>query len=362
LKLSGSRSATLGVGNPTGPHEVEPAGATPCAVVAAVLSQWDAGDLSERFAPGAREAVILAQAEANELGYDYVGVEHILLGLLREEKGAAAQVLASLGVTVEVVRARLFSIVARAETDALPPGTPEASAPLTWRARRVLELALRESLSHGSTAVGTEHILLAVGREDESIAARILLELGADPATIRNAIPVPAPVPGVVLEVSREPGMFERFTDRACQVVVLAQAEVRELRFSHIGTEAVLLGLLREEEGLAARVLTSFDVTLELARAEVVKRVDAGDGISESTVISFTPRAQSVLDRALHEALRLGHNYVGTEHILLSMSAVDEGEGMSALRALGVESPMIRNAVMQLFGSPRPPDAGRILE
>jgi ATP-dependent Clp protease ATP-binding subunit ClpA len=335
-----------------------PAGATLCAVVAGTVFRWDAGDLFERFTPGAREAVILAQAGANELGYDYVGVEHILLGLLREEKGAAAQVLASLGVTVEGVRARLFSIVPRRETDAPRPGTPEASAPFTWRAKRVLELALRESLSHGSTVIGTEHILLAVGRENESIAARILLELGADPATIRNAIPVP----GVVVEVSREPGMFEWFTDRACQVVVLAQAEVRELRFSHIGTEAVLLGLLREDEGLAARVLTSFDVTLELARAEVVKRVGAGDGIPESTVIPFTPRAQSVLDRALHEALRLSHNYVGTEHILLSMAAVDEGEGMNALRALGVDSTMIRNAVMQLFGPPRRPDAGRILD
>ena len=306
--------------------------------------------------------MILAQAEANELGYNYVGLEHIVLGLLREEKGAAAQVLASLGVTVEGFRARLFLIVPRRETDVSRPETPEASLPFTGRTERVLGLALRESLSHGSTAVGTEHILLAVGRENDSVAARVLRELDADPATIRNAIPVPAPVPGVVVDVSREPGLFERFTDRACLVVVLAQAEARELRFSHIGTEAVLLGLLREEEGLAARVLRSFDVTLELARAEVVKRVGAGEGIPKSTVIPFTPRARSVLDRAPREAMRLGHNYVGTEHILLSMAAVDEGEGMNAMRALGVDSTMVRNAVMRRFGLPRPPDAGKILD
>jgi len=322
---------------------------------------WDAGDLFERFTPEAREVVTLAHAEADELGHHYVGVEHILLGLLREEKGVAAQVLDSLGVTVDRVRACLVAIVAPLETGVPPPEPSAASAPFTPRAKRVLELALRESLSHGTTAVGTEHILLALGREDESVASRILLELDADPATIRNAILVPAPVPGVVVPGAREAGLVERFTDRAREVVALAQAEARELRFGHIGTEAVLLGLLREEEGLAARALRSFDVTLELARAEVLKRVGVGERIPEPTAIPFTPRAQSVLERALQQAFRLGHNHVDTEHILLSMAAIDEGEGMNALRVLGVDSSMIRNEVMRLL-TPRSVGAARILE
>jgi ATP-dependent Clp protease ATP-binding subunit ClpC len=156
--------------------------------------------------------------------------------------------------------------------------------------------------------------------------------------------------------------VFERFTERARHVVVRAQVEARELGFGHIGTEAVLLGLLSEEEGLAARVLESFDVTLELARAEVVKRVSAGEGIPEAATIPFTPRAESVLAGALDQALRLGHNYIGTEHLLLSMGAVDEGEGMIALRGLGVDSTMIRNATLQLLAGPRPAGGRRELE
>jgi ATP-dependent Clp protease ATP-binding subunit ClpA len=329
-----------------------------CSVVAEVLSRWDPGDLFDRFAPGSHDVVNLARAEADDLGHNHVGVEHLLLGLLRQEEGVAAEVLRSLDVTVDRVRARLLAIVPASEAGAPSPKPPSSSAPFTPRAKRVLELSLRESLSHGSTAVGTEHILLALARENESIAARILLDLGADQATIRNAIPVPAPVPGLVVPASRERRVFGRFSERARQVVALAQAEAREIGFSHIGTEAVLLGLLREEDGLAARVLASFDVTLELARAEVVKRLGGGDGIPESTVIPFTPRAQAVLDRARHEAFRLGHNYVGTEHILLSMAAVDEGEGINALRTLGVDSSMIRNEVIRLLTA----DTGRILE
>jgi ATP-dependent Clp protease ATP-binding subunit ClpA len=226
----------------------------------------------------------------------------------------------------------------------------------------VLEIALRESLRLGSTSVEPEHILLALVRETESVAAGILLEFDVSAETVRSKLLARPGVAGVVVPGSREQGEFDRFTEQACQVVVCAEAEARELRFSHVGTEAVLLGLLREKEGLAARVLRSFDVTLELARAEVVKRVGSGDEIPQSTVIPFTPRAQSVLNQAQHEASRLGHNYVGTEHILLSTAAVDEDEGMNALRALGVDSTMIRNAVMQLFGGPRPSVAGRIAE
>jgi ATP-dependent Clp protease ATP-binding subunit ClpC len=92
--------------------------------------------------------------------------------------------------------------------------------------------------------------------------------------------------------------VFDRFTERARHVVVLAQQEARALRFSHIGTEALLFGLLREDEGLAARVLESFGVTLERARTEVARRVRSGQGIPESALIPFTPRAKFVLERA----------------------------------------------------------------
>src|SRR4051795_13362650 len=121
--------------------------------------------------------------------------------------------------------------------------------------------------------------------------------------------------------------MFERFTERARQVVVLAQHEARTLRHNYIGTEHLLLGLLREEEGLAARVLGELGVTLEGSREQVANIVGEGD---EGTTgqIPFTPRAKRVLELSLSEATALGHGYVGTEHLLLGMAR--EGSGVAA--------------------------------
>src|SRR3954470_18126051 len=124
--------------------------------------------------------------------------------------------------------------------------------------------------------------------------------------------------------------MFERFTERARQVVVLAQEEARALKHNYIGTEHILLGLLREEQGLAARVLKSRDVTVEEVRSQVARIVGQGDETT-TAAIPFTPRAKRVVERALREALSLGHNYVGTEHILLGVLREDGGVAASVL-------------------------------
>ena len=129
--------------------------------------------------------------------------------------------------------------------------------------------------------------------------------------------------------------MFERFTERARQVVVLAQDEARGLQHTYIGTEHILLGLLREEEGLAARVLDSLDITLEEVRAQVGRIVGMGDEQVVSGQIAFTPRARKVLELALEEALSMGHDYIGTEHVLLGIAA--EGEGVAARILLDFE-------------------------
>src|SRR5678809_1410715 len=110
--------------------------------------------------------------------------------------------------------------------------------------------------------------------------------------------------------------MFERFTERARQVVVLAQEEARTLKHNYIGTEHILLGLLREEEGLAARVLESLDITVERVRAQVVRIVGAGAD-ANTCPSPLAASVRYVLEPALGEALSLEHNYIGTEHILL---------------------------------------------
>src|SRR6202167_883356 len=145
--------------------------------------------------------------------------------------------------------------------------------------------------------------------------------------------------------------MFERFTERARQVVVLAQEEARTLKHNYIGTEHILLGLLREEEGLAARVLESLDITVERVRAQVVRIVGSGEEVT-SGQIPFTPRAKKVLELALREALSLGHNYIGTEHILLGLVRKNEGVAARILLDFDADSEKIRNEVIRMLSGP----------
>jgi ATP-dependent Clp protease ATP-binding subunit ClpC len=142
--------------------------------------------------------------------------------------------------------------------------------------------------------------------------------------------------------------VFERFTDRARRVVVLAQEEARLLNHSYIGTEHILLGLIHEGEGVAAKALESLNISLEAVRAQVEEIIGQG-GSSPSGHIPFTPRAKKVLELSLREALQLGHNYIGTEHILLGL--IREGEGVAAqvLVKLGADLSRVRQQVIQLL-------------
>ncbi|MCB9380904.1 MAG: ATP-dependent Clp protease ATP-binding subunit [Acidimicrobiaceae bacterium] len=142
--------------------------------------------------------------------------------------------------------------------------------------------------------------------------------------------------------------MFERFTDRARRVVVLAQEEARLLNHSYIGTEHILLGLIHEGEGVAAKAMESLGISLEAVRSQVEEIIGQG-GSSPSGHIPFTPRAKKVLELSLREALQLGHNYIGTEHILLGL--IREGEGVAAqvLVKLGADLSRVRQQVIQLL-------------
>ena len=155
--------------------------------------------------------------------------------------------------------------------------------------------------------------------------------------------------------------MFERFTDRARRVVVLAQEEARLLNHNYIGTEHILLGLIHEGEGVAAKALESLGISLEAVRSQVEEIIGQG-GSSPSGHIPFTPRAKKVLELSLREALQLGHNYIGTEHILLGL--IREGEGVAAqvLVKLGADLSRVRQQVIQLlsgYSGPRPAAARR---
>jgi ATP-dependent Clp protease ATP-binding subunit ClpC len=142
--------------------------------------------------------------------------------------------------------------------------------------------------------------------------------------------------------------MFERFTDRARRVVVLAQEEARMLNHNYIGTEHILLGLIHEGEGVAAKAMESLGISLEAVRSQVEEIIGQGQQ-APSGHIPFTPRAKKVLELSLREALQLGHNYIGTEHILLGL--IREGEGVAAqvLIKLGADLARVRQQVIQLL-------------
>jgi hypothetical protein len=160
--------------------------------------------------------------------------------------------------------------------------------------------------------------------------------------------------------------MFKRFTDRARRVVVLAQEEARMLNHNYIGTEHILLALLHEGEGVAAKALESLGISLEAVRTQVEEIIGQGQQIPSGHV-PFTPRAKKVMELSLREALQLGHDYIGTEHILLGL--IREGDGVAAqvLIRLGAHRDRVRQQVIQLLHgyqgkeprlASRPPEEG----
>src|SRR5476649_1270019 len=147
--------------------------------------------------------------------------------------------------------------------------------------------------------------------------------------------------------------MFERFTDRARRVVVLAQEEARMLNHNYIGTEHILLGLVHEGEGVAAASLESLGISLEAVRQQIEGIIGQGRA-APTGAIPYTPRAKKVLELSLREALQLGHNHIGSEHLLLGL--IREGEGVAAktLEGLGLELGHVRERVVLWLDANRP--------
>jgi ATP-dependent Clp protease ATP-binding subunit ClpC len=142
--------------------------------------------------------------------------------------------------------------------------------------------------------------------------------------------------------------MFERFTDRARRIVVLAQEEARLLNHDWIGTEHLLLGLVHEGENIAAEVLRHCEIELEVTRTEVEKLVGKGERPPRGHR-PFTPRLKKVLELSLREALRLGHSYIGPEHLFLGFLCEGEGKGCLVMQSLGADLPSVRQEVITIL-------------
>ena len=152
--------------------------------------------------------------------------------------------------------------------------------------------------------------------------------------------------------------MFDRFTDRARKVMGLARQEAQRFNHEYIGTEHILLGLVQEESGVAANVLKNMDVDLKKIRIEVEKLVQSGGATVTMGQLPFTPRAKKVLEYALEEASQLGHNYIGTEHLLLGLLRESDGVAAQVLLNLGLKLEEVREEVLELLGAELPNQGG----
>ncbi|MEW6153146.1 MAG: Clp protease N-terminal domain-containing protein [Actinomycetota bacterium] len=234
----------------------------------------------ERFTPEARATVVLAQEQARGLGHNYIGTEHVLLGLLAAPGSPAASTLAAVGVDAPAVRAALLAAAGRGESH------PTCHIPFTPRAKKVLELSLREALALRHRHIGAEHILLGLVREGEGLAAEVLAGQGADLAALRQEVatrlPAPTGRPGWRPSWRRPAASMAAMTPGAAQVA--ERATVRAAG-APVASHHYLLGLLDDDQSLAARALAELGVTRDAVEAKVAELGTAGT--SDHTAVSW---------------------------------------------------------------------------
>ncbi|GAC1347592.1 MAG: hypothetical protein NVSMB27_13320 [Ktedonobacteraceae bacterium] len=320
-------------------------------------------DRFDKFTERARKVLSLAQEEAQRFQHNYIGTEHLLLGLVREGEGVAAKVLTNLGVQLSAVRNAVEFIIGRGDRIVL------GEIGLTPRAKKVIELAVDEARRLNHHYIGTEHLLLGLVREGEGIAAGVLESLGVNLEKVRGqTIMVLSQISGkgagqqdVSLssrpageeeasnpdvstpdqQSSGQSGNSARFDTLARDVLRLAQEEAQRFQHNYIGTEHLLLGLLRETEGGAANVLNHLGVEIEKAREAVVHIIGRGDRIILGE-IGLTPRAKRVIEFAVDEARRLNQQTIVTEHLLLGIIRQGDGIAVGVLESLGVNLEKVR--------------------
>jgi ATP-dependent Clp protease ATP-binding subunit ClpA len=345
------------------------------------------GVVFERFTDRARRVVVLAQEESRRLDHNFIGTEHILLGLIQEREGVAAQALGALGIRLEAVRARVEEIVGRGES------TPSGHIPFTPRAKKVLELSLREALQFGHNYIGTEHLLLGLIREGEGVAATVLVGLGADLESVRQKVVqllAGRPGSGVPPELLADPGtraaviatavpyepgqttaspggelfraaldrlVLRRFTVSSCRVLLLAESEALRLGTTTVGPEHLLLGLLAEGEGAAAVALGAMGIDLATARDEADQALGRRP-LGGPARATFSDLALDALERAVAEALTVGRDTVDTRELLLGLvQQAERGLGLmaAAFGLLGTSAAAVRETVTVAESDP---DAG----
>ncbi|MGH7666890.1 MAG: Clp protease N-terminal domain-containing protein [Candidatus Dormibacteria bacterium] len=337
----------------------------------------------ERFSESSKAVLTLAQEEAQRDHYSYIRTEHLLLGILAEGDGPGARVLRELGLEVEMARSAITAFVGDNQEGVL------CGAAAQGKTKQVIECAVREAERTGASSVGTDHLLLGILLDGQGVAAKVLQERGIGLETVRDQLvrfeeqrlaeagdrrphsewtgyapgadasaadPGIHQIDGVTWEhahrAHRQPRLsFERFTEKAKRVLTLAQDEAEKSHHSYIGTEHLLLGLLREGEGLAAKVLANLGIEIDRVRDTIDSVLGRNERIIVEQIIP-TSRVKKVIDSAVEEAKQRNCTYVGTEHLLLGL--LIEGEGIAAhvLEDLGANLDKARHELDSLLENP----------
>jgi ATP-dependent Clp protease ATP-binding subunit ClpA len=306
-------------------------------------------DRFDKFTERARKVLHLAQEEAQRFNHNYIGTEHLLLGLIREGEGVAAKVLSNLGVELNKVRSAVEFIIGRRDR------AVRGEVGLTPRSKKVIELSVDEARRLGHHYIGTEHLLLGLVREGEGVAAGVLQSRGVSLDKVRSQIlyvldqtesyaSAKRPAPS---GPQRPRAPFERFAERARLAFRHAQQEAEDLGHPAVGAEHLLLGVLYEQHGAAARMFAGLGVGLDQVRAEVVRVRGRGNQLDDGAV-SLSKQAKQVIELAVQEAQALRHERVETEHLLLGLAGEQNALAQFA-RANPEQSPeAVREAILAL--------------
>jgi ATP-dependent Clp protease ATP-binding subunit ClpA len=307
----------------------------------------------DRFNDRAKRVLALAQDEAIRFNHNYIGAEHLLLGLVREGEGVAARVLDSLGVELSKVRVAVESIIGRGDATASP-----SEITLTPRVRKIIELAIDEARKLGHSHVGTEHLLLGMVREGESVASGVLQSLGIKLETVRQQViavmnraasgaesgPVPGPSMTTRFTHVYTGNPLERLDEAAKRVLALAMNEAVGLGHGWLGTSHLLLGLISVNGTVAQRALTELGVALERAREHVAK-AERPSAEWQTPAIVLTPRANRLVEAAANLA---GAGPIRPECLLLAYAADPESPGAQILASLGATPEAVRKTIDKL--------------
>lgn len=316
------------------------------------------------FTPRAQQALALARKEADRFNHNFVGTEHLLLGIIRLGQGVAVNVLQKLGFDLQSIRKEVEKQVGTG-----PDQKIIGNIPYTPRVKKVLSLAAKEAKALSHTYVGTEHILMGLLREGDGVAARVLTSLGVKTDRTREEIlkeldPNFAaeyilerqslkPMTPAEIEQAEQAQVLSEFTPRAQQVLGFARKEADSFNHTYVGTEHLLLGLIRLGSGVAVTILKQLGMDLEATRKEVLKHVAAGPPQKAYGHIPYTPPLKRALAYAAKEAHQLHHSYVGTEHVLLGILGLEEGIARKVFEAFKVDVEKTRLEILKELGPNR---------